>query len=151
MPKWVSVFEYTPILNSNYFVKINGKKGLLHLDEFNRVLGRCETFFWLDESDEDKKNLDLLIGVKSIDEFVKMDRRMVSEQLLTKYNPMIHKSIVMNQFHKYYLKIIADLRKRISQQGVKSPTIHFKNAIPVDKKRQSLLDRIKLLNDNPFI
>jgi hypothetical protein len=137
MPKWVSIFDDTPTVNKLYFVKINGAKALLRLDEFNRSLNVCETFYWLDESDEEQKFIRTLTNVKTVDEFSQLDYKKVSEHLLTPYNPRIHKSIVLSSFHKYYLRIIADLRKKVSTSGERLPKIEITN-VPAKKKNNAL-------------
>jgi hypothetical protein len=150
MPKWISIFERTPIHHTTYYIKVNGKKKLIPLREFQRHLDNCETFLWLDESDEEKERLQSLINAGSIEEFVKLDYKFVAEQLLTPYDPYIQKSIVLRSFHKYYLNIIADLRKRVSNSGVKSPRIEFKEVKKPNFKKDSLMERIRILNENQY-
>lgn len=160
MPKWVSIFEEVPIHNITYYVKINGKKSLLPFDRFKKAMYDVETFLWLDESEDEKARVLSIIDAKTIEEFVKLDYQTISEKLLVPYNPRIHKSVVYGTFHKYYLRIISQLRKQLSAGGVVRPIIKTNYPDELTKKveRQpkknnhlSLLERIQLLNDNPFI
>lgn len=147
MPKWVSGFDRQPIKYQMYFVKYNGEKQLLRLDEFWRKLDTAQTFYWLDESEEIK---DVLEKISSIDQFVKTDRVLISQEILTPYEPKIHRSEIMKIFRIYYLKQISALRKQIGEltKEVGRQKING-NYVPSTKK-DPLLERIKKLNDSSF-
>lgn len=164
MAQWISIFEETPIHNTTYYVKINGRKSLLPFDKFEKALVGADTFLWLDESEDEALRLKSIVDAKNIDEFVRLDYQTIAEKLLTPYNPRIHKSIVFGEFHKYYLRIIASLRKQISGEGVRTPiqVVKYEDDYfdepkqarkPYAKriKPQSTIDRLRLLIDNPFI
>lgn len=149
MPKWVSGFERQPARHGMYFVKYNGERHLLRLDEFWRKINTAETFYWLDESEEIKESLD---KIESIDDFAQSDRRLISDEVLTPYAPMVSRSEVMRLFHSYYLRQMATLRKQIS--GLSKEVKRQKNNgsyIPQSDKKDPLMERIRLLNKNPFL
>lgn len=113
MATWVSIFERQPKIHGNYFVKVDGDKKLLHISEFDRAMGGCETFLWLDEFEEQKKNVAALLAIDNIDDFCKTDYRIIAENVVVPYSPYIPKSVVTRTFHKYYLRIIGKLRGEI--------------------------------------
>lgn len=152
MAIWINGFDEVPIKQQLYFVRCNGKKELLRLDEFSRRIERSETFFWLDESEEENKKLAELTKITSLDEFARIDRSLVSKELLTKYSPKVSKSEVFKSFHKHYLKQIAFLRKQVSdlEKAVKKQKANG-TYVPSPDKEDPLLMKIRLLNKNPFI
>lgn len=153
MPKWVSLFERAPTHIGNYFIKYNGDKKLISLHDFSKYLEDCETFLWLDESDEDKKKIDTLLAINTIDEFCKTDYRLIAEKLIVPYMPYIPKSIVDRTFHKYYLRIIGSLRKEIVQlnKETKSSTIIIRTEETTSKTLDNGINRINnLLRSNSY-
>lgn len=161
MATWVSIFERQPKQSGNYFVKINGDRRLLHLNDFDRAVGSCETFLWLDEYEEEKKKLDELLNVANIDDFCKLDYRTIAEKLVVPYKPYIPKSIVSNTYHKYYLRTIGHLRNEIAQLSKGKTVIRTVDVLKPIKYEQSnveynseksnpLIDRLKILNSNSF-
>lgn len=155
MSKWVSAYERQPSKQGVYFAKCNGEKKLVYLFEFSKEMSRHETFLWLDESDEIKEIIDKLCTIDNIDDFCRFDRKELSEHFLTPYTPMIPKSILINTFHKYYLRIIAKLRVEISvlskAQKNGLPSMIKENGVSNNIKpvyTESLLD--KFLKDNKF-
>lgn len=155
MPKWVSVFENPPTKMGWYFVKHNGNKKLVHFDEFQKLANNCETFLYLDETDDERNKINELVAIDNIDDFCKANYKVISQKLIVPYAPYIPKSIVINSFHKYYLRIIASLRKEVSilsKAQINNCMVH------TTKKKETKiingdnqLDKInKLLTDNSF-
>lgn len=152
MPTWVSGYERLPYTNGTYFVKSNGYKCLLRQDEMQRKMDLSETFHWLDESDNSEMIKKELIGVKTIEDFIKIGRHDVSREFLTPYTPYINKSIKTNFLHKYYLTIIAQLRKEIGslKRGISTNPENKKIKVEFIQEKDELLERIRELNNSPY-
>lgn len=54
MPAWINAFDRLPVKSGNYHVKVNGRKEVYRLEEFNRGLDRYDSFEWLDENIQTK-------------------------------------------------------------------------------------------------
>jgi hypothetical protein len=149
--EFVNGFDRKPDIMQQYFVKINGRKEILHLTEFDRKLELSDTFFWLDDSDSKKAIKEKLLSVSSIDDFAKLDRETVDAFLVFGFKKIEDAEPTNTPVKKayddaFYLEIISELRRQIATLKKEQPA-----PIPAPDTPDPRMKKIQAILNNPFL
>jgi hypothetical protein len=124
MPQWVNSKQKLPHEVGRYFVKIDGRRDILSLQQIEKDSNYYDELLWLDEKDDAKKFTEQISQVKSIDDFVKL-KFFDANNFIAKNKP----KVVHNDFNKKETAIntihsIVELN-RINFNQIKSLEILF--------------------------
>jgi len=119
MPKWINGKYLLPTELGKYFVKVDGRREILSLQQIEKDVNYYGELLWLDEKGDDKDIVDKINSIKSIDEFVKLKFYDANKFITDKKRKSTSSTLTKNETAIKTIHSIVELNK-INFQQIKS-------------------------------